>query len=325
MNGNDTHDGTALIVRFDERILNGIGVLAAVVRSGSFAAAATALNMSQPGVSRSIARLEGRLGIRLFERTTRKVSLTDEGRRFHQHILPLLEGLEDAAASAAQGKAMVRGHLRVNIDPYFSQLLIGPWLRSFLREYPELKLELMTCNRLGDLVTEGYDLAIRFGGLRPSSLVARKLLDTRILTVASPAYLKRRGIPKNLDELRTGRHVLIDFRDPETGRPFEWEFRLKQEEITVSTDAQLLLNDVATMHSACLAGYGIAQVMELGVEALVANGRLIKLFPGYEDEHFPLYAYYPSRHLLPSKTRAFLDFVLQIVGASHRVKQSAIR
>jgi DNA-binding transcriptional LysR family regulator len=299
---------------FDERILNGIGALAAVVRNGSFAAAATALNMSQPGVSRSIARLEGRLGIRLFERTTRKVSLTDEGRRFHEQIVPLLEGLEQAAASVALGKTMVRGRLRVNIDPYFSQLILGPQLRSFLREYPELKLELITRDRAGDLVTEGYDLAIRFGELRPSAMVARKLLDTRILTVASPGYLKHQGTPKNPEELRARRHVLIDFRNPENGRPFEWVFRLGQKEITVPTDAQLLVNDVATMHSVCLAGYGIAQVMELGVEPLLANGRLVNLFPGHDDEHFPLYAYYPSRQLLPRKTRAFLDFVLRIVG-----------
>jgi DNA-binding transcriptional LysR family regulator len=301
---------------FDERTLNGIGVLAAVVRSGNFATAATALNISQPGVSRAIARLEARLGIRLFERTTRKVSLTDEGRRFHEKILPLLEGLEEAAVSAAQGKTMVRGRLRVNIDPYFSQLILGPQIRSFLREHPELKLELVMRDRLGDLVAEGYDLAIRFGELRPSALVARKLLDTRILTVASPGYLKRQGTPRTAAELKAGRHVLIDFRDPETGVPFEWTFRLAQKEVTVPTDAQLLLNDVATMHSACLAGYGIAQVMELGIESLLANGRLINVFPSYDDERFPLYAYYPSRRLLPNKTRAFLDFVLKIIRVS---------
>src|ERR1700690_23466 len=150
---------------FDERILNGIGALAAVARNGSFASAAAALNMSQPGVSRSIARLESRLGVRLFDRTTRKVSLTDEGRRFHEQIVPLLEGLEQAAASVVLGKTMVRGGLRANIDPYFSQLILGPQLRSFLKEYPELKLELITRDRAGDLVTEGYDLAIRFGEL----------------------------------------------------------------------------------------------------------------------------------------------------------------
>jgi DNA-binding transcriptional LysR family regulator len=264
---------------FDERTLNGIGVLAAVVRNGNFATAATALNISQPGVSRAIARLEARLGIRLFERTTRRVSLTDEGRRFHEKILPLLEGLEEAAVSAAQGKTMVRGRLRVNIDPYFSQLILGPQIRSFLREHPELKLELVMRDRLGDLVAEGYDLAIRFGELRPSALVARKLLDTRILTVASPGYLKRQGTPRTAAELKAGGHVLIDFRDPETGVPFEWTFRLAQKEITVPTDAQLLLNDVATMQSACLAGYGIAQMMELGIESLLANGRLINVFP----------------------------------------------
>ena len=302
---------------FDERTLNGIGVLAAVVRSGSFAAAGVALHMSQPGVSRAIARLEGRLGIRLLERTTRKVWLTDEGRRFHEHILPLLTGLEEAASSAAQGKAAVRGRLRVNVDPYFSQLVLGSQLRSFLRLYPELKLELVTLDRLGDIATEGFYLGIRFGEPRPSALVARKLLDTRILTVASPAYLKRHGYPKTPDDLKTGKHMLIDFRDPETGRPFGWVFRQGHKEVTVPTDAQLLLNDVATMHGACLASIGIAQVMELGVEQLLTGGRLIRLFPDFSDERFPLYAYYTSRHLLPNKTRAFLDFVVKL--ASRRV------
>jgi DNA-binding transcriptional LysR family regulator len=306
---------------FDERTLNGMGVLAAVVRGGSFAAAGAALNMSQPGVSRAIARLEGRLGVRLFERTTRKVWLTDEGRRFHAQIMPLLGELEEAANSATQGKASVRGNLRVNIDPYFSQLVLGSQLRSFLRLYPELKLELITRDRLGDMVSEGYDLAIRFGEPRPSALMARKLLETRILTVASPAYLKQHGRPTTPNELKTGKHVLIDFRDPETGRPFEWIFRQRQKEVSIPTGAQLVLNDVATMHGACIAGIGIAQVMELGVEPFLASGRLVDLFPDFPDEHFPLYAYYSSRHLLPNKTRAFLDFVVKLVTADRATPQ----
>jgi DNA-binding transcriptional LysR family regulator len=126
---------------FDERIVNGISVLSAIIDSGTFATAGEVLNMSPSGVSRSIARLEARLGIRLLERTMRSVSLTDEGRRFYEQVMPLLAGLEEAAASAAQGTTAVRGRLRVNLDPYFSRLILGPRLGAFLESYPQLRLE----------------------------------------------------------------------------------------------------------------------------------------------------------------------------------------
>ena len=302
----------------DDRLLNGVGALAAVVRSGGFAAAARTLNVSQPGVSRAVARLEARVGVRLLERTTRSVSLTDEGRRFYETIGPVLAALEDAAASLAEGKVTVRGRLRVNIDPFFSQLILGPQLSGFMREYPELKVELITRESLGDLVADGYDLGIRFGDPRPSSLVGRRLLESRVLTVASPGYLKKHGHPSHPQELTANKHRMIDFRDPETGRAFEWVFRKGRKEIKIETESQLLLTDVATMHAVCLAGHGIAQILELGVEAHLANGRLVPLFPDWQDERFPLYAFYPSREYLSPKTRAFLEFLSGTVLVSHR-------
>jgi DNA-binding transcriptional LysR family regulator len=302
-----------VFMAFDERTLNGMGVLAAVVHNGSFAAAAEALDMSPSGVSRSIVRLEGRLGIRLFDRTTRSIALTDEGHRFYGQIAPLLTGLEEAASSAAQGQIAVRGRLRVNVHPFFSRLILGPRLGGFLHQFPQLQLELTTREELGDLVTEGFDLAIRFGFPKPSSLVAKKLLDTRILTVAAPAYIKRYGRPASPALLAAG-HMCIQFRDPSTGRPFNWDFKRGDERLELTLNGQLIVNDVGTMHGACLAGYGIAQVMELGAEHLLADGRLIDLFPDWTDERFPLYALYPSRHHLPAKTKAFLDFVASIVA-----------
>src|SRR5471030_277865 len=299
---------------FDERTLNGIGVLAAVVRGGSFAAAADSLDMTPSGVSRSIVRLEGRLGIRLFDRTTRSVSLTDEGHRFYEQIAPLLAGLEDAASMAAEGKTAVRGKLRVNVHPFFSRLILGPHLGAFLKQHPELKLELITREELGDMVADGFDLAIRFGEPKPSTLVARKLLDTRIVTVATPGYLKNNPITDSPAGLNGSSHVCIQFRDPETSRQFKWQFINGRKKIKVETEDQLTVNDVTTMHSVCLAGFGIAQVMELGVENLIANGSLVDLFPEWSDERFPLYALYPSRNHPPAKTKAFLDFVSSIIG-----------
>ena len=300
-------------MRFDDRVVNGLGVLAAVVRSGSFAIAGKSLNMSQSGVSRAIARLEARLGVRLLERTTRTVALSEEGRRLYELIVPLLAGLEEAAASVATSKDAVRGTLRVNMDPFIAQLMLGSHLSRFLKRFPELKLELIARDRLGDLVAEGFDLAIRFGEPRPSTLVARKLLDTRVVTVASPAYLKKAGHPTHPSDLEKGNHRLIDFRDPETGRAYEWVFRQGRKEIEISSKAQLLLSDVATMHAVCLAGFGIAQLLELGIESLMESGRLELIFPDWLDERFPLYALHPSRNYLPPKTRTFLGFVIATV------------
>ena len=299
---------------FDERMLNGMGVLSAIVDSGSFAAAGEVLDMSQSGVSRSVARLEARLGIRLFDRTTRSVKLTDEGRRFYEQIVPLLSGLEEAAASASQGASAVRGRLRVNIDPFFSRLFLGPRLGAFVEKYPELQLDLITRDQLGDMVADGFDLAVRFGQPRESTLVARKLLDTRIITVASPAYIKKHGRPLVPADLEREPHTCIHFRDPETGRPFQWEFHRGKKKVLIAARGRLTANDVGTMHGVCLAGHGIAQVLALGAEQLLASGRLVDLFPDWPDETFPLYAAYPSRHHLPAKVRAFFDFIVSLTG-----------
>lgn len=298
---------------FDERIVNGVGVLAAIIDSGTFAAAGEILAMSQSGVSRSIARLETRLGIRLLERTTRSVRLTDEGRRFYEQVAPLLAGLEEAATSAAEGTTTIRGRLRVNIDPYFSRLILGPRLGAFLDAHPQLRLELITSDQLGDLIADGFDLAVRFGHLPASTLVARKLLDSRMLTVASPAYLKRHGHPKNPRELVGGGHVCIQFRDPQTGRPFPWEFYKRRRKLVLETSGPLTVNDAGTLYSVCLAGHGMAQVMDLGVAPMLADGRLVEVFPDWPDERFPLHAVHPSRHHVPAKTRAFVDFIVMLL------------
>ncbi|CAG9201183.1 LysR family transcriptional regulator [Paraburkholderia sabiae] len=300
---------------FDERILNGMGVLTAIVESGSFASAGERLDMSQSGVSRSVARLEARLGIRLFDRTTRIVKLTDEGRRLYEQIVPLMDGLEEAAASAAGGATAVRGRLRVNVDPFFSKIVLSPRIGEFVGRYPELNLDLITRDQLGDMVADGFDLAVRFGEPRPSTLVARKLLDTRIMTAASPGYLKKYGRPLKPTDLEREPHSCIQYRDPETGRPFVWEFHRPRKKIIIDARGRLMVNDVSTMHGACLAGHGIAQIMALGTQPLFDSGRLVDLFPDWPDERFPLYALYPSRRHPSAKVRAFLDFIVKITGS----------
>ncbi|MFL6698430.1 MAG: LysR substrate-binding domain-containing protein [Vitreoscilla sp.] len=295
------------------QLLDGLAVMTAVVDARSFNGAAEALEMSQSGVSRAVARLETRLGIRLFERTTRSVRLTDEGRRFHEQVMPLIAALQDATADAQGGSAAIRGRLRVNVDPFFSRLILGPALGGFLERHPGLEVEVRTRDDLGDLVGDGFDLALRFGHPQPSSLVARKLLAARVLTVASPQYLKRFGRPAHPRELEDGHHRCIQFRDPANGRAFPWEFHQRRRKIVIRTPGALTVNDAGTLQSVCEAGYGIAQMFALPQDPLLADKRLVNLFPDWSDERFPLFAYHPSRHHVPAKTRAMLDFVAGLV------------
>lgn len=304
------------MARVDQGVVNGVGVLSAIIDSGTFAAAADILDMSQSGVSRAVARLESRLGVRLLDRTTRSIRLTDEGRRFYEDVMPLLAGLEEAAASAAQGTTAVRGRLRVNVDPYFSRLILAPRLGEFLARHPQLQLELITRDQVGDLIADGFDLALRFGHPASSTLVARRLLNPRLVTIAAPSYLKRHGHPKHPRELDSDRHVCIQFRDPATGRPFPWEFHRRGTRLVVQTHGPLLTNDAGTLYSVCLAGHGLAQVMDLEAEPLLAKGRMVNVFPQWCDERFPLHALYPSRHHVPAKTRAFIDFVGSLLDQS---------
>ncbi|MCI3205962.1 MULTISPECIES: LysR family transcriptional regulator [Pandoraea] len=297
----------------NSQLLEGVDVLAAVVDTKSFGRAAEALDMSQSGVSRVIARLETRLGIRVFERTTRNVRLTEAGRNFYEQVMPLVGALAEVTNNAAGNASKVQGRLRVNVDPLFASLVLGPRLGDFMDRHPDLEIELRCRDELGDLVGEGYDLALRFGHPPASSLIARKLFDTRVLAMASPAYLKRHGHPKEPKALETGGHRCLLFREPLTGKPFSWEFHQGRKKLMVHPHGSLMVNDPSVVLSTCIAGMGIAQMFELGMAPYIASKQLVPLFPDWSDHRFPLYVYYPTRHHVPAKTRALLDFVDRLV------------
>jgi DNA-binding transcriptional LysR family regulator len=296
---------------FDGRILSGVGVLAAVVDGGSFVKAAELVGLTDSGVSRAISRLETRLNVRLFDRTTRSVTLTDEGRRFYEEVKPHLNAIEDAATVASGAVSAVRGHLKIDIDPFFLPLVLAGRLGLFCERYPELAIEFVTSERVGDLVSEGIDLAIRFGQPRHSTLVSRKLIEAPILTLASPSYLKRYGKPKHPSDL--AHHRCLQFADPYTGRPFDWEFIRGQETIGVPTSGPLTFTDPKSMLEECVAGTGIAQVIGWGIKGLLASGALVDLFPAWHGERFPLFAFHPSRKHPPAKVRAFVEFCVGVL------------
>src|ERR1700761_9353492 len=292
---------------FDGRLLPGIGVLAQVVETGNFARAGEPMGLTPSGGSRAGARLEARLGVRLFDRTPQAVRLTEEGRQFHAQVAPLLAGLEDAAADASATAGTVRGRLRGDWDPWFAGLALAPPLPLFLARHPDLSLEIIVRDTPGDLVGEGMDVAVRFGEVGPPGLIARKLIETSIMAVAAPSYLKRNGAPRKPADLL--RHECLLFRDPVSGKPFDWEFRRKAEVVEVAVTGRVVFNDLQTKLAACVAGQGIAQSVAFGLEPLLASKALVQILPDWAEERYGLYSYHPSRHLPPAKVRAFLDFL----------------
>ncbi|KVZ12036.1 LysR family transcriptional regulator [Burkholderia ubonensis] len=295
---------------FDGRLLSGMSVLAAVVEAGSFSRAGEVLGLSPSGVSRSISRLEERLGVRLLDRTTRTLHLTSEGAGLYERAAPHLEGIEEAASYVSGAAVAVRGTLRVSLNPIFARQVLAPKLPLLRERHPGLELIVLQQPDVGDLVTEGIDVAVRFGPQLPSTMTSRLLLQTRVLTVASPDYLARHGRPKHPEKLAD--HDCIQYIDPRSGKPFSWEFHRGREILPVKTKGHLTTTDVDLMVQACVSGAGIAQTLALGVKHLVANGDLVELFPEWPDETYPLYATRPSRRLAPAAVEAFLDFCVEI-------------
>ena len=228
---------------------------------------------------------------------------------------PHLDAIEEAAIEAAGSTNVVRGRLRINVDPFFSRIVLASHVVTFLQQHPNVRFELIMRDQVGDLVADGFDLALRFGDPPSGSFVARKLVETRILTVASPGYIAMHGRPQHPADVAG--HACIAFYDAANGRAFDWEFRKGRRVLPVDIASRLLVSDVGAMLSACEAGSGIAQIMQLGAGDLIESGKLVELFPDWSGELFPLYALYPSRQHRAAKVRAFVDFCLTVLARAN--------
>jgi DNA-binding transcriptional LysR family regulator len=295
---------------FDRHSLSGLAVLRAVVSAGNFVRAGEALGLTQSAVSRAIARLEDRVGVRLFHRTARSISLTDEGLRFYESVAPHLAAIEDATMEAGDSSTKVRGRLRVNVDAGIGQFVLTPRLQPFLAQHPELSVEMAVRDRMGDLVQEGFDVSIRFGIPEPSALKARLLMRTRVVTCASPAYIARLGMPRRPADIE--KHQCVLMRNPATGIHFEWEFVRRKKAVPVNASGQLMVNEAGPLLAAVIGGHGIAQVLELYAHEFLTDGRLVQVLPEWAEETYPLYAYHHSAQLMSAKVRAFVDFVVSL-------------
>jgi LysR family transcriptional regulator, regulator for bpeEF and oprC len=286
-------------------------VFTRVVAQGSFARAADDLGISRPAVTTAIAQLEKRLATRLLNRTTRRVSLTEEGRVYHERCLRILDDVAEAEEALTRTRGSARGPLRVSVPQSFVHLLFFPALPGFLARHPDLKLEVVLTDRAVNLLEEGIDCATRGVGIPDdAALVARQIGESRWITLASPAYLDRHGTPRSVADL--ARHNCIRFISPSTGRTADWVFEERGKRVSFTPSGNLGVNSLEAAAAAALAGIGIAQVPDPIVFAEVLNGHVRALLIDRVALAPPLCVVYPSRRYLTARVRAFADFMAEI-------------
>jgi DNA-binding transcriptional LysR family regulator len=291
----------------------------AVMESGSFSLAARRLGLGQPAVSKSIAQLEQRLGTRLFVRSTRGLHPTESARLFYEHARQALHHLDEAEHAARGEGAALEGVLRVCSPVTFGRMRIIPHLGPFLAEHPALSLDLRLDDRYVDLLREGVDLAIRLGALDDSSMTARKLASARRVVVASAAYLRRHGTPREPADLQ-GHDFVIYTRGKEPGVV---RLRRGEEEIQVPVSSRLAVSAMEGLREAVLAGLGMASISTWVFEEELARGEVVEVLGDWSQPPMDAWAVYPSGRLPPARARAFAAYVEQVLHADMPVRFDA--
>jgi DNA-binding transcriptional LysR family regulator len=289
--------------------LQEIAVFARIVATGSLSAAARDLAMSPAFVSRRLAALEARLGVRLINRTTRSLHLTDEGTAYHETCVRLLAEIEEADAAVSAGRAEPRGILRVALPASFGNQHVAPLVPRFVQRYPDVQLALSLSDRTVNVVEEGFDLAIRIADLADSSLAARKLAPNRRVVCASPAYLRRHAAPRTPEDLANHNCLATEF-------VMNWEYRDPDGKPgSVRVTGRYACDNWEVLREWALAGLGVALKSTWDVRRHLEDGSLVSLLPGYTfATDVAIYAVYPHRRHLPAKTRAFIEFLAESFG-----------
>lgn len=285
---------------------------AKVVELGSFAAAADKLGLARSVVTRQIAYLEQRYGVRLLNRTTRKLSMTDAGRAFYERVRPILAEVADLEQSLQAEGQRPSGRLRVSAPVSFGILHLGPAIAEYLQRYPDVVIDLDLNDRVVDLVEDGFDVAVRIGPLLDSSLVARPLAPQQLLVCAAPSYLARHGTPQSPEELR--QHRCLHYAYASTGN--EWHFEKDGVPHLVRVNAALRANNGDVLRTAALAGHGIILQPDFLVGEDVRAGRLVALLTDYAHTPISMYALYPHRRFLSPKVRSFVEHLEARYGAA---------
>lgn len=293
-------------------LLDGIAPFACVVDCGSFSAAAHRLRMSKSAVSANVQRLEERLGVRLLNRTTRRIALTEAGAAYYRHCARIVAAAEAAEQAAASLQREPRGTLRISAPDSFGWMHVAPALPAFLKRYPDLAVDVTLTPRHVNLIEEGLDLAIRIGVLEDSPLVVRKLAPSRFVVCAAPAYLRERGETREPGYL--ARHnclctSLLPWGD-------EWRFAGKSGEVRVTVSGSVRSNNAEMLRSAALDGLGLALLPAWAAAEPLRGGALRRVLAGWEPPPSTIYAVYPGNRLMSAKVRAFVDHLARCFGRS---------
>lgn len=284
-----------------------MAVFVRVVEAGSFTAAAAALALPKSSVSRSVARLEGELGVRLLQRTTRSVHLTDAGHAYYQRVARALSGLEEAQAAVSDMQAKPRGLVRVTTAVDIGVNMVAGLVARFVRQNPDIHVEMVLTGRVLNLVEDGVDLAVRGGKLDDSSLVARRvgMVEGRLL--AAPGYLRRRGTPKSVAELASHDCVLFRARRGRT----TWELTGPKGVERVDVSGRVSADDFAFVRQMLLAGGGIGLVPWMTCASDLERGRLVQVLPEYAHPGGALHVVYPSARYVPQRVALLRDFLVE--------------
>jgi DNA-binding transcriptional LysR family regulator len=299
---------------FDAMQLGSIELFCRSAELGSFTAAAAAVGVTPAAVSRSVGRLEARLGARLFVRTTRQIRLTDDGQLYYEHCQQALLQIAQASRIVAGQQAAPTGALRISAPTTYAHYRLFPILARFVAAYPKVQVEISVSNRNIDFVEEGFDLAIRLGTPQDSRLVARKLENATLGIFAAPDYLKRCNTPKNLADLK--QHDCIQFVLPSTGRPLPWLFREGGKDVERTLSGSVTVYDDAL---GCLnlarAGGGLVQIYHFIAHDAVQRGELVEVVKRCGGRTRPFSVLYPQNRHMSTRVRAFVDFLVLEVAA----------
>lgn len=295
---------------FDEVQLGSIELFCLAAELGGFTAAAQVAGVTPAAVSRSVARLEARLGVRLFVRTTRHIRLTEGGRDYFEQCRQALNQLIEAERQVSGQQLEAAGTLRISLPTTYGHHRVLPLLPAFRQRYPGVKVEVHLSNRNVDFVEEGYDLAIRVRAQPDSGLIARPLEEAALVVVATPAYLQQAGTPQNLDEL--AQHECIQFELPSSGRRISWLFNEQGRERELFTaGSYYCADDVLGGVTLASSGAGLFQTYRFIVERQLASGELVEVLQPFAGRSRPFTLLYPHGRHVPIRVRVFVDFLLQ--------------
>lgn len=306
--------------QFDDLLLGSIELFCQAAEHGSFTKAAAHLGLTPAAVSRSVARIEQRLGVRLFTRTTRQIRLTEAGTAYFLQCRQALSQLLDAERELAGHQVELSGVVRVSVPTTYGHFRVLPLLPTFRKLYPKVRIDVHVGNRNIDFAEEGFDLAVRVRAPADSNLIARRLENAPLAVVAAPDYLQQAGTPLSIDDL--ARHECIQFCLPSTGRPVPWQLMLDGVEQAVETaGSYCCYEDVLAGVSLARAGAGVFQTLRFVVERELSEGSLVELLRPYGGCLRPVSLLYPHGKYLPLRTRAFIDFLLQSMTAMSGQRQ----